>query len=101
MQARVGKLAEARAHILPALLQPPRQQLGDCRGRVVDDAGVALERVAQLIVAVGQQVTGRVQRSEVLERIVARSRLALSGSTQPQAQLLPVDPGRTAPAAMA
>lgn len=48
----------------------------DRGGRRIGDAGVALERVAEVIVGVGQGPTRRVQRGEQLVGVIARALLA-------------------------
>jgi hypothetical protein len=57
---------------------------GDRVGSGVDDAGVALKRVAESVVVIGQESSRSVQRSEDLIGVLAGALLALCTGAEPE-----------------
>lgn len=72
---------------------------GTLRQRV-DDPDIALERVTEAVVVIGQEPAGVVECDEVLVGVLGGPCRALRGRAEPEAALVGLEPRRAAPAAV-
>ena len=70
MQASVDESAEPERDVAAAARERIGERLRDDGRRGVDDAGVALERVAEAVVVIGQEPSSVVESDEVLVGVV-------------------------------
>jgi hypothetical protein len=74
---------------------------GDRVGGLVDDASVALKRIAAPVIVIGQEPSGSAQRGEELVGVLAGALLALCGGAQPEPRGVCLQPGRSTSASVA
>jgi hypothetical protein len=74
---------------------------GDRVGSLVDDAGIALERVAEPVVVIGQEPLRSVQRSEEFVGVLAGALLALRAGAEPEPSSIGLQPRRATPPSVA
>lgn len=77
----VDQRAERNRDIVALTIEGFGEGGGDRVGGLVDDASVALKRIAEPVIVIGQEPSGLVQRGEELVGVLAGALLALCGCT--------------------
>lgn len=70
-------------------------------GGLIDDAGIALKRITEPVIVIGQEAFGSVQRGEELIGILAGALLALRTRAEPEPPSVGLQPRRTTPPSVA
>ena len=97
MQARIDEFAESDLDVAAAARERIGERGWDRRGRSVDDACVAFERVAEAVVVIRQQPSGLVESDEELVGVVRGALRALRARAEPEAAGVGLEPRRCAP----